>query len=82
MEPKLKDMSQGIKDKFCYIVQSAYLKFPQMFRERFGIGTGMKLDDSFPNPDVSVFEEAEEDKIQIVYEFRISELEKWKKENK
>ena len=75
----LKDIDELEQDKFYYVVQSAYLKFPETFKKRFGIGTGMKLDDNFPNPKVGVEESKVDDKIQITFEFKMTDLEFWQK---
>jgi len=72
----------GIADKIFYVVQSGYLKFPNMFRKKFGLGTGTKISDPFPNPEVSVDEDIRTRKIRLIYEFNIDDLERWQKEHK
>ena len=70
-------MAELVTDKIYYVVQGGYLKFPDLFKKRFGINTGMKLDESFPNPLVGVEEDKKLGKIQITYEFDIAQLKAW-----
>lgn len=73
-------MASTFGDKIYYVVQSGYLKFPHWFRKKFGFGTGMKIDENFPNPEVSVNEDTKNGKVKLIYEFDTADLERWQKE--
>jgi hypothetical protein len=72
---KMKNMETLEQDKKFYVVLSGYLKFPERFKQKFGISAGMTLDELFPNPVVGMEEEG--DRIQITYEFNKKDLEDW-----
>lgn len=66
-----------IKDRIVYFTSNGYLKFPHLFKRKFGMGTGRKLNDLFPNPSVSIDENKNE--FKIIYTFSKESLTKWSK---